>query len=196
MKMTKFNTLVDSILKEGILGALGSAAKFATTAAGTAINAAQKPAETLSSVMGDIKAAGKEKEQLKNSPYGAQNPPKVGDFAVFANNNEIIGKVTTKIDKQGQFGIQLMKPDGKASEFEFVKTDKRPYWHIDYVNIVTNNHINGKAIILKEKDQQGRDVLQVSPTVEIPYVMVGKGTKFESWIPYEAYLNDQKKAKK
>jgi hypothetical protein len=194
--MTKFNNLVESILKEGVLGALGSAAKFATTAAGTAISAAEKPGETLSSIMGDIKSSSQEKENLKKSSYGMQNPPKIGDLAVYSDNKEIIGKVMTKIDKQGQFGIRLIKPDDKVSEFEFVKTNKRPYWHINYVNIVTDNHISGKDVMLKEKDAQGKDVLQVSPTDEIPYVMVGKGTKFENWIPYEYYLEDQKKNKK
>lgn len=194
--MTKFNKLVDSILKEGVLGALGSALGTATTAAGTAINVAKNPAEGLSGLVGDIKTASKKAEEMKGAPYAPDNPPKVGDLAVFADNKEVTGKITTKIDNQGQFGIQLVKPDGTVSEFEFVKTEGKPYWRIDYVNVVTNNHVNGKDLIMKQKDQQGIDILQISPTAEIPYVMVGKNTKFENWIPYKSYLEDQKKVKK
>jgi hypothetical protein len=156
---------------------------------------------TLASAAGSFLKAGEDPAylfNLKQKPnqkklYGKENPPKVGKLAVYANNTEVVGRVVKPLDKNGQFGIALIKPNGQQSEFEFAQTEKKPYWHIEYTEIVLKNHVDGKDTMLKKKDSKGNDVWQVSPSKEIPYLMVGKNTKFENWISYDDYLKQSKK---
>lgn len=185
--MKKFDAKIEEILvKEGIFSTLGSA-----------IKAAEKPAEGLASAFQGIENKEKEAEKAKGQPVDAvDNKPKEGQMLVYQQNKQITGKAvkisengeSKMVTKDGKFGITLVQPNGQASEFEFVKTQKKPYWRIDYVNVVTDNHINGKDLILKENN-----ILQVSPTNEIPFVLVGKGTAYENWIDYETYLKGENK---
>lgn len=187
--MMKFDKRIKDILNENILGNLASAV-------GAGIEAAESPAKGFSRIAQTISDRSKKTEEMRGQPVSIDNKPKEGQMVVYEGNREYTGKIVkitegakqTTITKDGKFGIMLMKPNEQLSEFEFVKTQKRPYWRIDYVNVVTDNHVNGKDLILKENN-----ILQVSPTVEIPFVLVGKGTKYENWIDYEAYIKNQNK---
>jgi hypothetical protein len=181
--MFKFDKLINEVLGLGTLA----------SATGSFLQAAQDPAKGLDIISKSIEKSKKEKEQTENLPYSLDNKPKENSLVVYADNREVVGRVVTPMDDRGQFGVQLIEPDEKTSQFSFVKTEKKPYWHIDYVSVIQNNHINGKDLILKEKNQKGKDVLQSSPTKEIPYILVGKNTRFENWISYEAYLKSNKK---
>jgi hypothetical protein len=173
--MHKFDTVINEFL--------GSLVKGAASATGSFLKAAEDPAYLFNL---------KQKPNQKKT-FSKENPPKVGKLAVYANNTEVVGRVVKPLDKNGQFGIKLMKPNGKQSEYEFVQTEKKPYWHIEYTEVVLKNHVDGKDMMLKKKDSNGNDVWQVSPSKEIPYIMVGKNTKFENWISYDDYLKQSKK---
>lgn len=184
--MKKFDAKIKEILiKEGIFSAIGSG-----------IKAAENPSQGLAGAFQGIENKEKEFEKTKGQPIDVNNKPKEGQMLVYQQNKQITGKVvkisengeSKVITKDGKFGITLMQPNGQTSQFEFVKTQKKPYWRIDYVDLVTDNHINGKDIMLKENN-----ILQVSPTVEIPFVLVGKGTAYENWIDYDVYLKGENK---
>lgn len=181
--MKKFDAKIEEILKENILGNIAAAV-------GAGIEAAESPAKGFGRILQTSTEKEKEAEKVKGQPINiTNNKPKVGQLLAYEPNKQITGKVVKLQDgkaftRDGKFGIALIKPDGKASEFEFVKTKDKPYWRIDYVNVVTDRHISGKDIILKENN-----ILQVSPTQEIPYVLVGMGTAFEKWIDYKAYID-------
>jgi hypothetical protein len=189
----KFDKRIKDILNENILGSIAS---NVASGIGAGIEAAESPAKGFSRIAQTLSNKSKEAEEKKGQPISNDNKPKEGQIVVYQNNKEYTGKVVkvtegskqTVITSDGKFGITLMKPDGQLSEFEFVKTQKKPYWYIENVNVVTNNHINNKDLILKENG-----ILQVSPTVEIPFVLVGKGTKYENWIDYNAYLKNENK---
>lgn len=173
--MNRFDQKYNSILNE-FFGGLASAA-------GSFLKAGQDPSYLFNR---------KTNNKKDKSTFDIKNKPKVGKLAVYANNTEVIGRVVKPINNEGQFGISLIKPNGQRSDYEFVKTEKKPYWRIDYIETIDRNHIDGKDVILKQKDSNGNNISQISPTDEIPYVMVGKNTKFESWISYDEYIKRSK----
>jgi hypothetical protein len=171
--MNRFDHKYNCILNE-IFGTLASAA-------GSFLKAGQDPAYLF-----NMKNQGK---KGKKDYYGPENPPKVGKFAVYTSNPEITGLVRAPLNKQGQFGIFLMKPNKKPSDYVFVKTASKPYsWRLDYLKSVMDKHQNGKDKIVVENN-----VEQLSPSKEIPYIMVGKNTKFDGWMSYDDYLKQNKK---
>jgi hypothetical protein len=145
--------------------------------------------------------AGKRKQEakkLEGSYYNIENQPKVGDLAVYANDTKVVGRVRTKVNKDGQFGIALINPNNQPSEYVFVKTEKLPKenpgrsWRLDFLRPVIAKNNNGKDKIVKEQGSQGRMIEQISPSEDYPYLMVGKRTNFENWMSYDAYLKSQK----
>lgn len=141
---------------------------------------------------------GQEKEKLKGGSYNIENPPKVGDLAVYMNDTKVTGRVRTKINKDGQFGIALINPNNQPSEYVFVKTEKLPKenpgrsWRLDFLRPVIEKNNNGKDKIVREQGPQGRTIEQLSPSQDYPYIMVGKRTNFENWMSYDSYLKTQK----
>jgi hypothetical protein len=181
--MKKFDAKIEEILNENILGSIASTI-------GAGIEAAESPSKGFSRLLQTSAEKEKEAEKIKGQPINiTNNKPKVGQFLAYESNKQITGKVAKLTDgkaftQDGKFGISLVNPDGTPSEFEFVKTKDKPYWRIEYVNVVTDRHVSGKDIILKENN-----ILQVSPTQEIPFVLVGMGTAFEKWIDYKSYID-------
>jgi hypothetical protein len=115
---------------------------------------------------------------------------------VYAKDPEIMGIVATNINDKGQFGIKLLNFDAKdlkkflPSDYSFVKTMKKPYWHIEHNDVIDRNHVSGKDEILKQKNKDGQTVRQFSPSEDIPYVMVGRGTRYENWYDWKNYFQD------
>lgn len=171
--MNRFDEKYNTILNE-IFGTLASAA-------GSFLKAGKDP-----SYLFNMKNQGK---KGKKDIYDKKNFPKVGKLVVYGNNHEVIGKIVTPLNKEQQFGVQLIKPNNQPSDFMFVKTEKEPRWRIDSIEKINTLHINGKDMILKDN----KGILQSSPTKEIPYVMVGKNTRFENWISYDDYIKQNKK---
>lgn len=185
--MHKFDKKINYLLNE-VLG-LGTLA----SAAGSFLQAAHDPAKGIDIISKSLDKDKKEREKTESQSYSLDNKPKEDSLAVYVNNTEVIGRVMTPMDDKGQFGIQLIDPENKPSQFTFAKTQKKPYWHIEYTSVINANNSNRKDLVLKEKNNKGKQVLQMSPTKDIPYVIVGKNTKFENWMSYDAYLKSSKK---
>jgi hypothetical protein len=184
--MNNFDKKCRLLLNE-FLGGLASAV-------GSGLKAAKDPSYA-------FELAGKrsqEKEKKKGGSYSMDNRPKVGDLAVYVNDTKVVGRIRTKMNNDGQFGIALINPNNQPSEYVFVKTEKKPKenpgrtWRLDFLRQVVANNNSGKDKIVKEQGSQGRMVEQISPSEDYPYIMVGKRTNFENWMSYDSYLKSQK----
>ena len=182
--MQKFDQKVNVLLNE-ILGSLASGV-------GSFLKAAEDPKTGVDIIRKSLQDKGKKQDM----PLGSENKPKVGKMAVYSGNHEITGRIRTKINNDGKFGIQLAKieSNGKISpsEFSFVKTKSKPYWRVEYNDVIWDKHNNGTDKILDGPIQSGKVVQQISPSKNIPYVLVGKGTRYEKWIDWKTFQKSNK----
>ncbi len=144
----------------------------------------------------DFKKTEKPSTSEKKEIIGKENRPKINQKVINAKNPEITGVVMTDLNNKGQFGIKILNFDEKnpkkflVSNYLFVKTVKKPYWHLEQNDVIDRNHISGKDEILKQKNKEGEMVKQFSPSEDIPYVMVGRGTRYENWYDWKNYFQN------
>jgi len=168
--MSRFNKKYNFILNEFISSMLGSALK-----------AGNDPSYLFST----LDKYEKNKEAQSKKQISTENKPKPNSLVVNLNQTEVTARVASRIDKNGQFAVQLMDVNRKPSEFVFVKTKQKPYWRLEYKDVVNQNL--RKDPILTEKDPAGNDIPQISPSTEIPYLKVGFNTRFPNWQDLEEY---------
>jgi hypothetical protein len=168
--MNRFNEKCDVILNEFLSSMLGSVLK-----------AGEDPSYFFST----LDKNKKNKEVQYKKQISTDNPPKPNSLVVNLNQTEVTGRVASRMDKNGQFAVQLMNVNRKPSEFVFVKTKQKPYWRLEYKVTIDQNL--QKDPILIEKDPAGNDVSQISPSTQIPYLKVGFNTRFPNWQDLEEF---------
>lgn len=191
--MQKFNQKVE-VLLNGFLGSLASGVGSLASGAGSFLKAAEDPKAGIDIIRKSLDK--KDKEKIAPIGSNSKNKPKVGKMVVYADNNEITGRIRTKLDKNKKFGVELLKiePNGKLvpSEFVFAKTKSKPYWRIEYSDVIFDKHNNGSDPIISAPNQAGKMVQQVSPSKSYPYVLVGKGSRYQKWLDWETFQKSQK----
>lgn len=144
--MNKFNSRVNQILKEGILGGLAGAG---SSAVGSFLNAAKNPAQGLAGAVRDVQGLMKDRQQniekLKGTTFSNQNPPKLNSIVI--TKAPILG--TSKQEQNPDYEPDILKRKPNASPRE-IENANREFLPTKVVTLVPNAFVYGK--ITKQLD--------------------------------------------